>query len=852
MIRPLYPRTLLRGLPALLLLLSTGTASAHHPHDVTGHVRLSPDFANDGTAFATIEGTFDLLLRTTDGGDSWHTAHEGTRTRAVTDIDFSPDYATDGRIYISDGRVGVDVSFDRGDTWFPTAIQRGGIEALALSPDFTTDQLLLCGSLIGLLRSTDGGASFSVVHDTSTYAMPLEIVYSPDFSSDRTIYSACRRDGVLISTDAGLSWQPSNSGLEGMDTRDLALAVESDSSTLLAVATWGDGLLTSTDSGQSWQPLWPVDADPYLTAVTFSPSFATDGILYVTTQSGGVYRSSNAGADWEVVDMGYIPLTAQTDTHWRGVELSPDFANDGRVFVNMFEGLRINRPDPFGEWFSPRLLPTRIGRRARISPDFPADSTIVATGYGFEILYSENAGRTWEIRNRGSQTISNYSMALSPTFGTDGFLLSGAGWGVEYTTDRGLSWRAVAFPVPTSGATKAIQFSPIWPADSTVYAGNWYNILKSPNGGRNWEVLYDLPQRCYDMAISPDYPADPSVWMVSSNLLLRTTDDGATWEELSPGAMGNGMRHLEVSPNYGVDSTLWVGYFATGILRSRDGGQTWDDLRPQLPCASITALVVSADYANDQTLFAGTHSAGVLLSTDGGDSWSRRWPQGLEGGYVESLEVSPHFATDSTLVAGSYGGFYLSQNGGRTWRLITHVERYEDSRQDTAIVRPGGEPLRASGSGSKDLINLPAATPLPAWILASGNPLFTESTMTLGRDAGSTYTFRFHGTGFRWLGYRGPDAGRVSWSLDQGVPQVLDLWAPDPQSGVEVLRVTDLAEIPHRFDVTIEDSGGGGRWEQVVGIDAFDVFYGASGDAQEVCPSLPAAPGYPTSAAVIE
>jgi photosystem II stability/assembly factor-like uncharacterized protein len=818
----------LRQLPVLaivLLLTSAGSASAHHPHDVTGHVRLSPDFAQDRTVFATIEGTFDLLLRSTDGGDSWHPSHEGTRTRAVTDIDFSPDYHNDGRVYVSDARVGVDVSFDRGDTWFPTAIQRGGIEALALSPDFANDQLLLCGSLIGLLRSTDGGASFSVVHDTTTYSMPLEIVYSPSFAQDQTIYSACRRDAVLLSTDAGLSWQPADPTLEGIDARDLALAVAADSTQLLALATWGDGLLVSTDHAASWQPLWPLDADPFLTAVTLSPAYATDGIFYVTTRSGGVYRSDNGGADWLVEDLGFIPLTAQTDTHWRGVELSPDFANDGRVFVNMFEGLRINRPDPRGEWYSPRLLPTRIGRRARISPDFPTDSTIVATGYGFEILYSEDAGSTWEIRNRGSLTISNYSMALSPTFGSDGFLLSGAGWGIEYSLDRGLDWHAVAFPVPTSGATKAIQFSPQWPADSTVYAGNWYNILKSPNGGRNWEVLYDLPQRCYDMAISPDYPTDPSVWMVSSNLLLHTSDDGISWQEIAPGSLGNGMRHLEVSPDFAADSTLWIGYFATGILRSTNGGRTWTDLRAQLASAAITGLAVSNNYASDRTLFAGTHSSGVLLSTDGGDSWERRWPQGLEGGYVESIEVSAHFATDSTLVAGSYGGFYLSQNGGRTWRLITHVERYEDSRQDTAILRPGGEPLRASGSGSNNLIALPNASPLPSWILSSGKPLFTESTMTLGRDAGSTYTFWFHGHGFRWLGYLGPDAGRVTWSLDQGATQSLDLWAPDPQPGAEILRITDLAETPHRFDITIEDTGENGRWDSLVGIDAFDVFY---------------------------
>ncbi|HEY3483832.1 MAG TPA: hypothetical protein VGK49_00555, partial [Ilumatobacteraceae bacterium] len=50
------------------LTVRVPTAHAHSPHDVVVDVELSPEFEQDGTAYAIVR---DYLLRSDDGGDTW-------------------------------------------------------------------------------------------------------------------------------------------------------------------------------------------------------------------------------------------------------------------------------------------------------------------------------------------------------------------------------------------------------------------------------------------------------------------------------------------------------------------------------------------------------------------------------------------------------------------------------------------------------------------------------------------------------------------------------------------------------------------------------------------------------------
>src|SRR5450756_113425 len=60
---------------------------------------------------------------------------------------------------------------------------------------------------------------------------------------------------------------------------------------------------------------------------------------------------------------------------------------------------------------------------------------------------------------------------------------------------------------------------------------------------------------------------------------------------------------------------------------------------------NVTSLALSPNFASDHTLFAGTDTSGVYKSTDSGGSWIAV-NTGLTNTQVSSLALSPNFATD--------------------------------------------------------------------------------------------------------------------------------------------------------------------------------------------------------------
>jgi len=99
------------------------------------------------------------------------------------------------------------------------------------------------------------------------------------------------------------------------------------------------------------------------------------------------------------------------------------------------------------------------------------------------------------------------------------------------------------------------------------------------------------------------------------------------------------------------------------------GDSVWTQCSQGMWGGIVRALALSPGYAADRTLFAGTLGVGgrVFKSTDGGASWSAMGLANL-GAYV--LALSPNYATDRTLFAGTYRGVFQSADGGASWSAV--------------------------------------------------------------------------------------------------------------------------------------------------------------------------------------
>lgn len=112
---------------------------------------------------------------------------------------------------------------------------------------------------------------------------------------------------------------------------------------------------------------------------------------------------------------------------------------------------------------------------------------------------------------------------------------------------------------------------------------------------------------------------------------------------------------------------LFVGA-SDGIAFSDDEGRSWQ--AALLPGKlHVSQIVPSPRYEQDGIIFAATLQAGVLSSLDSGHNWSFS-NLGLSDPEAVSLALSPEFSADMTVVVAVNNGAFISNNLGRTWRVL--------------------------------------------------------------------------------------------------------------------------------------------------------------------------------------
>lgn len=191
------------------------------------------------------------------------------------------------------------------------------------------------------------------------------------------------------------------------------------------------------------------------------------------------------------------------------------------------------------------------------------------------------------------------------------------------------------------------------------------------------EIIEDL---VYAFVAAPDcLPGQRGlVFSARGTGLFRSEDGGQTWQyaleelgltETLPATA------VALAPNFDQNGLVLAGA-PGGIFHSTDGGQTWKALVFPPPPPTVSALAVSPNFAQDETIFAGTMEDGVFISQNGGERWVA-WNFGLLDLNVMCLAISPDFAEDETVFAGTESGLFRSTNGGRAWREVELPFGYE-------------------------------------------------------------------------------------------------------------------------------------------------------------------------------
>ena len=129
-----------------------------------------------------------------------------------------------------------------------------------------------------------------------------------EWGNPSVLYCGTFGGGVFKSTNLGLTWTESNSGLGGLFIRALVID-PSDPMTIYAGAS-EMGVFKTTDGGASWTDASSGLEDFSIRSLVIDP--LDTSVVYAGTFSGGVFKSVDGGAGWISVNNGLSsPLFGQ-------------------------------------------------------------------------------------------------------------------------------------------------------------------------------------------------------------------------------------------------------------------------------------------------------------------------------------------------------------------------------------------------------------------------------------------------------------------------------------------------------------------------------------------------------------
>ncbi len=262
----------------------------------------------------------------------------------------------------------------------------------------------------------------------------------------------------------------------GTDSITACLAIEGSS----CVSTDSGGIFKSTDGGASWAAIGPTNSG--VLALAINP--ATPTTLYAGTR-GGVSKSTDGGATWVAANTG-LPVAPHVGT------LAIDPATPTTLYAGTYRGGVFKSTDGGTTWVAASTGLTNTSVRAlAIDPATP--STVYAAGTtdyqvgtsGGGVFKSTDGGATWIAANTGLTDTYVTSLAINPA--TPATLYAGTfGGGAFKTTDGGATWVAANTGL-TDTYVGTLAINPATP--TTLYAGTYRSVSKSTDGGATWVAV---------------------------------------------------------------------------------------------------------------------------------------------------------------------------------------------------------------------------------------------------------------------------------------------------------------------------------------------------------------------------
>jgi uncharacterized protein YycO len=212
------------------------------------------------------------------------------------------------------------------------------------------------------------------------------MVISPNYANDHTLFIGTQDGRVFRSSDGGVTWTATSLIVSNYEIRALAISPDyANDHTIFAGCGrafdngYNCGVYRSTDGGATWGVVNQGLIYQEVGALAISPNYKNDQTLFVTVWAGGVYRSTDGGTSWVEVNNG------QPNRRLSALAFSLDYANDHTIFLGTWgeynDGGVYRSTDGGVSWvWMSEGLTTRWIHRVVTSPNFSHDRTLLAGG----------------------------------------------------------------------------------------------------------------------------------------------------------------------------------------------------------------------------------------------------------------------------------------------------------------------------------------------------------------------------------------------------------------------------------------------------------------------------------------
>jgi len=606
----------------------------------------------------------------------------------ATAVQGHPDKVT--TFYFGSADGGVWKTDNAGVSWQPLFEQHGSasVGALSLAPSnpdviwIGTGQIQQRWDIVdgdGVYRSTDGGQSWQHIglgetrHIGDLWVDPSDENIAVVAALGH-VFGPNQQRGLFRTEDGGKNWEQV---LYLDDTTGAAdLAFSADAPDILYASLWqmqrhpwldyfqptvggNSSIYRSSDGGRSWSPVGGAglpDGPLSRIEIAVAPGRQAQRVWASvgTADGGGLYRSEDGGAHWELVNddsslasdyMSWLTADPQdADTVWAGGQPLRRSTDGGATF-------KIVRSSPGGDDYHALWIDPRDTRRMITGADQGAVVTFNG-GESWSSWYNQPTGQFYRVAvdngfpyriYSGQQDSGTVSIASRSDYGRISFRDWNPVGGDERDGDvpdpldanivygAGLGGRISRWDARNA----QVQNVSPWPVSS--YAENPLEV----------KYRYDW---ITPLAISA---VPPHAIYTAAQVVFRSTNGGQSWQTISPDL--------------------------TGVEADAKGCDENTPVSGATACAFGSVFAVAPSPLRDGLLWVGTNNGRVFLTQNEGGDWKNVTPPGLEDwskvNLIDASAVNPdtaYLAIDRHRLNDFSPRAYVTHDAGASWREIGH------------------------------------------------------------------------------------------------------------------------------------------------------------------------------------